>query len=107
VAAYFEGDTEQEAESSMLNASLIHHADILKVGHLGSKTASSTAFLSAVHPESAIYMAGINNQYGHPAAETIAALTNIGATIFGAYVNRTISVTKDGKRYLTTSTKHP
>jgi competence protein ComEC len=97
----FEGDAEQEAEASMLTASDIPVPDveILKVGHHGSRTASSPAFLEATTPEVAIYMAGKGNVYGHPHAETITALTQIGAKIYGTDINGTIIVTTDGEAY--------
>ena len=57
----FEGDAEHETEASMVAAGLIPDVDILKVGHHGSRTASSAAFLSAAKPEVAIYMAGAGN----------------------------------------------
>lgn len=41
-------------------------ADILKVAHHGSKTATSDEFVSAVSPVAAIASAGINNRYHHP-----------------------------------------
>lgn len=41
-------------------------SDILKLGHHGSKTSSSSTFLKQVNPELAIVSAGENNSYGHP-----------------------------------------
>lgn len=101
VGFLFEGDAEKEAEGSMLIASDIPlpDVDILKVGHHGSRTASSADFLSVTKPEVAIYMAGVGNSYGHPHQETIQALTAIGAEIYGTDVNGTIIVTTDGKGY--------
>jgi len=95
----FTGDAEQEAETDMLANGIIEHAEILKVGHHGSRTASSLAFLAVVKPEVAAYSTGIGNSYGHPHAETILALQNIGAMIYGTDVNGTIDVKTDGKTY--------
>jgi len=72
----FEGDAEQEAEASMVTAGLIPDVEILKVGHHGSRTASSAVFLAAAKPEVAIYMAGTGNSYEHPHAETTTACTS-------------------------------
>jgi beta-lactamase superfamily II metal-dependent hydrolase len=91
------GDAEKEAEASMLAAGLVQDIDILKVGHHGSKTASSLDFLNAAKPEIAIYMAGIGNSYGHPHQDTINALTQIGAEIYGTDICGTIVVTSDGE----------
>jgi len=98
----FTGDAEQEAEAEMLalDSLPVPEVEILKVGHHGSRTASSADFLAVTSPEVAIYMAGVDNSYGHPHAETIAALNAIGARIYGTDVNGTIIVTTDGETYL-------
>jgi beta-lactamase superfamily II metal-dependent hydrolase len=101
----FEGDAEQEAEASMLAAGIVRDVEILKVGHHGSRTASSPSFLAAAKPEVAIYMAGTGNSYGHPHAETISALQAIGATIYGTDVNGSIMVTTTGVTYQVTTSK--
>jgi len=97
----FTGDAEQEAEASMLVSAVapVPDVEILKVGHHGSRTASSHDFLTATSPEIAIYMAGEGNSYGHPHEETIAALTDIGAEIYGTDMCGTIIVSTDGKSY--------
>jgi beta-lactamase superfamily II metal-dependent hydrolase len=99
----FDGDAEQDAEASMISAGVLEDVDILKVGHHGSNTASSQAFLDVVKPEVAIYMAGVGNTYGHPHAETITKLENISAEIYGTDVNGTIVVTTDGVDYSITT----
>ena len=97
----FTGDAEQEAEGQMmmLSSVKIPEVEILKVGHHGSKTASSSDFLSITSPEIAIYMAGDGNRYGHPHQEAITALTNVGAKILGTDTSGTIVITSDGKQY--------
>lgn len=98
----FTGDAEQEAEGAMMMLSSVQlpEVEILKVGHHGSRTASSADFLAITSPEVAIYMAGVDNSYGHPHAETITALNAIGAQIYGTDVNGTIIVITDGETYL-------
>lgn len=49
--------------------------DVLVLGHHGSKTASSLAFLQALKPRIALVSSGFQNQFGHPAAETKARLS--------------------------------
>jgi competence protein ComEC len=98
----FTGDAEKAAEAAMLAASDIPvpNIEILKVGHHGSRTASSPAFLAATSPEVAVYMAGIGNRYGHPHQETLAALTQIGAKVYGTDMNGTIHISTDGNTFI-------
>lgn len=58
------------------------HSDILKVGHHGSKTSSSEAFLDAVDPAVAVIQVGKNNMYGHPTPETLERLADRGIPVY-------------------------
>jgi beta-lactamase superfamily II metal-dependent hydrolase len=95
----FTGDAEIEAEASMISAGILSDIDILKVGHHCSRTASSAAFLSIIKPAVAIYTAAVGNTYGHPHAESLAALQSIGATIYGTDTLGTIVISTDGTSY--------
>lgn len=99
VAFLFTADAEQEAEASMLAQGIVADVEILKVGHHGSRSASSPSFLAVAQPEVAIYMAGVDNRYGHPHEETISALQAVGALIYGTDANGTIVVSTDGQTY--------
>ncbi|HSQ42825.1 MAG TPA: MBL fold metallo-hydrolase [Fibrobacteraceae bacterium] len=68
------GDLEQEQEAVLLQLEPDLHAAILQVGHHGSATSSSLAFLGQVGPEQAVICVGANNPWGHPRAETLARL---------------------------------
>jgi beta-lactamase superfamily II metal-dependent hydrolase len=93
----FMGDAQKQAESSML--SLLTSTEILKVGHHGSDTSSSTNFLNVVKPEIAIISVAKVNSYHHPAQVTLDDLTAIGATIYKTSDSGTITVTTDGNTY--------
>lgn len=95
----FTGDAEKRAETSILDSALVVQAQILKVGHHGSSSSSSTVFLNAVKPEVAIYMAGEGNRYDHPHEETLTALSEVGAEIYGTDIHGTIVITTDGETY--------
>ncbi|MCM1566081.1 MAG: stalk domain-containing protein [Dehalobacter sp.] len=94
----FMGDAGFPAESA-LSGEL--DAEILKVGHHGSRTSTSAALLSRVNPEVAVICVGAGNTYGHPTAETLLRLQNAGATIYRTDLNGNIVVTTDGKSYNT------
>jgi competence protein ComEC len=102
----FMGDTEKETEARLFSSSnsrvldAIKDVEILKVGHHGSRTASSSMFLSIASPETAIYSAGVGNTYGHPHQETITTLTQIGAEMYGTDKNGTVGVGTNGITYV-------
>ncbi|MDE5563546.1 MAG: MBL fold metallo-hydrolase [Oscillospiraceae bacterium] len=70
----FTGDMEAEEEETILSGAYDLRADFLKVGHHGSSTSSSEAFLAAVQPDYAAISCGVDNSYGHPHAETLEKL---------------------------------
>lgn len=75
----FTGDLEANGEKSISEQPI--QADILKVGHHGSKTSSSKEFIQKVNPTFAIISCGLNNRFGHPHAETINTLETAEVTI--------------------------
>lgn len=68
-----DSETEEEAYALSLYGDELD-ADILKVGHHGSRTSSSVAFLDAVTPDEAVISCGRNNSYGHPTSEVLERL---------------------------------
>jgi competence protein ComEC len=68
------GDMERPIEEELLSNGSITHADVLKVGHHGSKTSTTEPFLDAVHPALAVISDGFENSYGHPHRNTLAEL---------------------------------
>lgn len=102
----FTGDAEREAEASMSASSFRPvSATVLKVSHHGGRTASSPAFLELVKPEVAVYSAGEGNTYGHPHPEALAALTEVGAKVYGTDTHGTVTVTSDGTGYTVATSK--
>lgn len=89
-------DAEQEAEADMLETGIELKADVIKLGHHGSSTSSSDAFLDAVAPKYAIISCGTNNSYGHPHTETLQKLKERNITLFRTDWNGTIVVESDG-----------
>lgn len=75
------GDLEMPGETELLAMGLLGDVEVLKAGHHGSKSSSSTAFLGAVRPELAVISVGERNAYGHPAPEVLERLGDAGAQI--------------------------
>ncbi len=67
--------------------------DILKVGHHGSRTATSDEFLEIVHPEAAVITAGKNNRFGLPSREVIRKLMEEGVQVYGTFRSGDITLT--------------
>ena len=92
----FEGDADELSENEMINSGYNLDSDVLKVGHHGSATSSTSAFLAKVTPEYAIISVGKDNSYGHPAQETLNRLVAAGASVYRTDEVGTIVATSDG-----------
>lgn len=95
----FTGDAEKGAESAMVRSDMTLDADILQLGHHGSRTSSTLEFIQAVNPEVAIYSAGVDNQYDHPSAEVVERIQDAGIDLYGTDVHGTVILTTDGSTY--------
>jgi competence protein ComEC len=80
IRVLFTGDVEPPGQAALVAAGLDLSADVLKVPHHGSAR-QDPRFLAATHARFAIASAGADNDYGHPAPRTVAALTGLGATV--------------------------
>lgn len=92
------GDAEGQAEAAMCTNSIDLSADILKLGHHGSNTSTSNAFLNKVNPKYAVISCGLGNSYGHPHQETMDKLIAKGVQIFRTDEQGTIIATSDGSK---------
>jgi competence protein ComEC len=92
------GDVERQIEWGMLGAGESPRADVLKVGHHGSRTSSTEEFLSAVSPMFAIVSAGLENSYGHPNREVVERLERHGAVVLRTDLDGLVTVRSDGRR---------
>jgi competence protein ComEC len=73
-------------------------ADVLKVGHHGSKNSSTPEFLAAVRPRVGIISAGEDNPFGHPSPELLERLENAGIRILRTDRNGAVHVLTNGTR---------
>lgn len=90
----FTGDAEEVSEKS-ITADI--KSDVLKVGHHGSKTSSSSNFLKRVSPKYAVISVGADNKYNHPASETLTKLQEYTNNIYRTDLHGNITITSDGK----------
>lgn len=80
----FTGDAGSMVEKRLIleKSILLSETDALKVGHHGSRSASSEGFLQTTKPQYAIISCGKKNYYGHPHEETLMQLQTIGARVY-------------------------
>lgn len=76
------GDMEFPEESDLLNAGVIPHADVLKVGNHGDDDATSEALLSAVQPSIAVISTSTEEKESTPARRVLKALEKWNAEVF-------------------------
>lgn len=69
--ALLTGDAEENQELDLLLSGQDFESPIFKLGHHGSKTASTDPFLQAAEPQTVIVSAGADNKFGHPHEETL------------------------------------
>lgn len=94
----FMGDAERPTERALLeNNKDILNADVLKVGHHGSKTSSGEAFLFAVSPRVAVIEVGRKNRYGHPTKEVLNRLEKIGIPVFRTDSDGDVTIRTSGR----------
>jgi len=92
----FMGDASAESEKEILEKKYDLKADVLKIGHHGSSSATTASFLEAVNPKYAIISVGKENDYGHPAKEILDRLKASKIKVLRTDELGTIVITSDG-----------
>jgi competence protein ComEC len=92
------GDMEKKIEEQLFYEGLLSHADVLKVGHHGSRTSSAPDLLNAVHPAFGVISVGFENSYGHPHPLTIQALEARHIAVYRTDEQGLVRFISDGKR---------
>ncbi len=98
-------DAEAPAEQPMLKSGAPLQAQVLQVGHHGSKDSSSKEWLNVVRPQIAVISCGRRNDYGHPSRDTIRRLAAFGARVYRTDRDGAIRITTDGDMIRVTKTK--
>ncbi len=93
----FTGDIEAKAEADILSSRSTLQSDVLKVAGHGSRRSSTSNFLRAVQPRYAVFSVAAGNRAGYPHVEPVTALRDIGAVLYGTYVNGDVRFITDGE----------
>jgi beta-lactamase superfamily II metal-dependent hydrolase len=93
------GDAEAETEERLLSAGANIKAKVLKVGHHGSRYASSEKFLRQGGFESAIISDGADNRYGHPSQDALDRFRQLGTKLYRTDLQGEITIISRGSGY--------
>jgi len=92
----FQADAGLPVEARL--AGRVGPVQVLKVGHHGSRTATSDTWLQELRPATAVISVGAHNNYGHPAPEVVARLAARGIRVLRTDRDGTITLDIDGQR---------
>ena len=94
------GDAEAAEEQWVLDHTdpTLLRADVLKLGHHGSKTSSTIPFVDAVQPRLGLVSVGITNRYGHPSPETLETFARRGIPLLRTDREGTFVIETDGRQ---------
>lgn len=93
----FTGDAGNDIEQQLLKGGTDLRAGALKVGHHGSDTSTTQAFLDAVSPSVAAISVGRKNTFGHPSRRVLRRLERAGVATYRTDAHGDIRITSDGK----------
>ncbi len=96
--ALLTGDAEMPVEATLLARNDLGPVTLLKVGHHGSHSSTSEGLLATAEPMLALISCGIDNDYGHPAPETLAHLAEHGVGVLRTDRDGTSDVSFDGRQ---------
>ena len=94
VSFLFMGDSEEETEQEILQSGVECRADVLKLGHHGSNTSTTPAFLSAVSPSAAAISCG---QHAPPGDRVLELLRKREISYYRTDLDGRITFATDGK----------
>jgi len=92
------GDMERPMEARLVGDGRELQADVLKVGHHGSKTSTTQSFLDAVAPSIGIISAGFENSFGHPHRDVLARMSDRHSAVLRTDLDGLVTVRTDGRR---------
>lgn len=96
VSFLFTGDLTTAGERILLDDRADVAATVLKVGHHGSETSTSSAFLDAVNPGTAVITVGQGNHYGMPDQIVLDRLNERGVDVYRTDLHGAVTIRTDG-----------
>jgi competence protein ComEC len=97
VTFFLGGDIEPEGQQRLATALPVPHVDVLKVPHHGSRY-QDLPFLQSLGARLAVISVGADNDYGHPAPETVAGLAATGERVLRTDRDGSVAVVeRDGR----------
>jgi competence protein ComEC len=98
--ALLTGDAEAPIEARLADRGLLDPVDVLKVGHHGSRSGTTARLLELTRPAAALISVGTGNEYGHPAAVTLATLAGQpGLSVHRTDLEGDLEVVSDGRAF--------
>jgi competence protein ComEC len=99
-SAILTGDAEAPVERALVARGVVPRVDLLKVGHHGSHSSTTPDFVAAAQPTVAMISAGVGNEYGHPAPETLTTLgAHDGLAVYRTDLHGDVELSTDGRTY--------
>lgn len=93
----FTGDLDEAGEHWLVEHDAVEPVTLLKVGHHGSASSSSEAFLDCLMPSLSVISAGKNNRYHHPSEEVLKRLRQTGSNILCTMDTGAVTIHTDGE----------
>ena len=90
-------EIQERTEEEILQSGADVEAEMLKIGHHGSQTSTSTAFLDAVNPKYALISAKVGNKYDHPMPVTMEKLRERNIEVYRTDEQGTVVITITAK----------
>lgn len=97
------GDATKNNEDILLEKYHLPQIDILKVGHHGSRTSSSEAFIRKIQPKISLISSGVHNKYKLPNKDVIERLKQYGSLVYDTQENGEITIDLDKQQSIVMS----